>query len=502
MELSVLMPVYNNASYLQEAVDSILSQTFQDFEFIIVDDGSTDGSSEILKDYSKKDKRIKLLRNNLNRGIVYSLNKGLSECTGKFIARMDSDDISLPFRFSKQLEIMRSDENIILLSAATTHIDEKGKEMGIIMGDKPLKSILYANPIRHPTVVMRRDILLKHCKVYKETYKYAEDYYLWLEMSKLGKIYIMSDVVLQYRTSSTATHSLHLRQMLISSIQLKIMAMLYLSIRPTAMDLVKLFFECLACLLPRKNLFWLYKKIVLRKNKMSTPLNESGKSSLSFIDGTQSKYASSWANNPKLLSRLPNFLSTRVLTMMSVIWSISMLLCSYLAGGKDQVVYIVISVFIMCHYITDGLDGAVGRFRKEGYVRWGFFVDHVLDIAFLGCVSISLFMHQQGTLMSILSYTSLFSCQMLFIAHFLSDIVYLSNTSDVKNVPTSYSPALFGIPMYFWETAVSFLFAIFALFDIPRFYVCCGFCVNYALMLLVYIYQKQSLFATLDQETK
>ena len=98
--ISVIMPVYNTAKYLNEAIDSILNQTYKDFEFIIIDDCSTDGSLDIIKTYS--DDRIILIENETNKGYVYGLNYALSFAKGKYIARMDSDDISLPNRFKRQ----------------------------------------------------------------------------------------------------------------------------------------------------------------------------------------------------------------------------------------------------------------------------------------------------------------------------------------------------------------------------------------------------------------
>ena len=109
-KVSVLMPVYNTKEeYLREAIESILNQTFTDFEFIIINDGSTNNAEEVIKSY--KDSRIKYYRQE-NHGLIYTLNYGLSLCNGEYIARMDSDDISLPFRFEKQIEVLDKNPNI------------------------------------------------------------------------------------------------------------------------------------------------------------------------------------------------------------------------------------------------------------------------------------------------------------------------------------------------------------------------------------------------------
>ncbi|SVC41049.1 uncharacterized protein METZ01_LOCUS293903, partial [marine metagenome] len=108
--ITVLMPVYNGAKYLNEAIDSILNQTFQNFEFIIIDDGSTDDSVKIIKSYD--DNRIRLVENRNNLGQSETLNKGLSLTRGKYIARMDQDDISMPERLKKQFEFMENNSDV------------------------------------------------------------------------------------------------------------------------------------------------------------------------------------------------------------------------------------------------------------------------------------------------------------------------------------------------------------------------------------------------------
>src|SRR4051812_38318159 len=113
-QVSVLMPVYNAGRYLAEAVDSVLTQSFRDFEFVIVDDGSTDGSAAMLDDYARQDSRVKLVRRP-NTGIVGALNDGLRECRGEFVARMDADDVSLPERFEKQVAYLREHHEVVAL---------------------------------------------------------------------------------------------------------------------------------------------------------------------------------------------------------------------------------------------------------------------------------------------------------------------------------------------------------------------------------------------------
>ena len=120
--ITVLMSVYNGEEYLRIAIDGILNQTYNDFEFIIINDGSTDQSRNIICSYT--DKRIKLIDNDKNNGLIYSLNKGIENASGKYIARMDADDISLPTRLQKQFDYLESNKHFALVGSSAILIDE------------------------------------------------------------------------------------------------------------------------------------------------------------------------------------------------------------------------------------------------------------------------------------------------------------------------------------------------------------------------------------------
>src|SRR5436305_9543595 len=124
-QVSVLMPVYNAIRYIGVAVDSVLSQTFSDFEFIIVDDGSTDGSAEILREYAGRDPRIRLI-SRPNTGLGFALNEALAVARAPFIARMDADDECLPERFEKQIQYLRNHPECVLLGSRVLWIDSDG----------------------------------------------------------------------------------------------------------------------------------------------------------------------------------------------------------------------------------------------------------------------------------------------------------------------------------------------------------------------------------------
>ena len=185
-KISVIMPVYNASPYLREAIQSILSQTFTDFECIIINDGSTDQSENIILSFS--DNRIRYAKNQSNSGLVFTLNKGIDMATGEWIARMDGDDISLPDRFEKQFHYLNQNPEMEVLATRVKLIDENGFAIGSWKDDEraitPEQIRLYLpknNCIAHPTIMMKTSLLKKYR--YNSRQSQAEDYDLWLRLS-------------------------------------------------------------------------------------------------------------------------------------------------------------------------------------------------------------------------------------------------------------------------------------------------------------------------------
>lgn len=198
-KVSVLMSVYNGERYLRQAVESILAQTFADFEFIIIDDCSNDLSGSIINSYS--DPRIVSVRNEINLGLTGSLNAGLEIVRGEYIARMDCDDVSLPERLGKQVSFMDSHPEVGVCGAWAKDIDEAGR----VIADRPtrigeLADYYYwiPSPVIHPSAMIRA-ALLKRLR-YDHNLRYAQDYDLWLRIVKTGyKLASMPEHLLQYR---------------------------------------------------------------------------------------------------------------------------------------------------------------------------------------------------------------------------------------------------------------------------------------------------------------
>jgi glycosyltransferase involved in cell wall biosynthesis len=196
--VTVLMPMYNAERHLHEAIDSILHQTLTDFEFLIIDDASTDKSIEIINSYT--DSRIRLIRNEKNLGISATLNKGIEIASTELIARMDADDISYPTRLQKQYDFFQSNPDFALLSTSTRVVSPDNKPIRI---DKFDSEYYYYNLnficwMYHSTIMYKRSVVID---VGKYAVPYSEDFDLFWQISRKYKIYNLREVLLDYRES-------------------------------------------------------------------------------------------------------------------------------------------------------------------------------------------------------------------------------------------------------------------------------------------------------------
>jgi glycosyltransferase involved in cell wall biosynthesis len=199
--ISVLMPVWHAVRFLPAAIESILAQTFTDFELIAIDDGTSDGSAEVLAAFAARDSRIRVVRQE-NRGIVASLNRGLELARAPFVARMDHDDVSRPDRFAKQIAYLRQHPEIAAVSGAMDVIDQDGTYLRTdafpTLQAAVESELLYRNCICHPAVMARTEALRK-VGGYRKNAQFAEDYDLWLRLSEAAQIANLPDVLLSYR---------------------------------------------------------------------------------------------------------------------------------------------------------------------------------------------------------------------------------------------------------------------------------------------------------------
>lgn len=205
--ISVVMASHNRIDFIDEAVTSILNQTEPDFEFIIIDDASEDGTYEKLQSYARQDKRIRLFRNEVNQGLVYNLNKGLDLARGRFIARMDDDDIAYPERFEKQSAFLKQHPEITVLGSIVSPIGSDFPYPFQKDTDWRRNAIwLYLGicPVSHPSVMIRRDFLNQHAIRYDPDFASAEDRPFWgAVISAGGRIVVFPEVLLHYRMGHT-----------------------------------------------------------------------------------------------------------------------------------------------------------------------------------------------------------------------------------------------------------------------------------------------------------
>lgn len=198
--VSVVMAVFNGEAYLREAIDSILNQTLNNFEFIIINDCSTDTSGDIIKTYD--DKRIVFLQNNVNIGLAASLNKGIAAASGKYIARMDADDVSLPNRLAKQVDYLDKHENVVVLGTSAEFIDILGEKICTYFPptvDEIMRTVFPGSPFIHPSVIFRKAVFVEAGQ-YPAHMRYGgEDPILFGRMAKYGQIANLSEALIKYR---------------------------------------------------------------------------------------------------------------------------------------------------------------------------------------------------------------------------------------------------------------------------------------------------------------
>jgi len=210
-KVTVLMSVYNGERYLREAITSILQQTWSDFEFLIINDGSTDSSREIIASYL--DPRIRLLDNPTNLGLTKSLNRGLQVARGELIARQDTDDISAPSRLEKQVACFRRQPDLILLGCQANRIDQYGKIIPCSLGLFPLVTLeirwalMFDNPMIHASVMFPRKKILDQFGGYNENYTRSQDYELWSRVANHHIVNNLPDYLVGHRIHGQSLRS-------------------------------------------------------------------------------------------------------------------------------------------------------------------------------------------------------------------------------------------------------------------------------------------------------
>ena len=214
-DISVIMPVYNVDKYIVTAIQSILCQTFENFGLIIIDDASQDRTNDLIKQFH--DSRIINFQNGINMGIANTLNKGINIARGKFIARMDGDDISKPNRLEKQLDFIKSNPNLIICG---THMDLINKDGNFIkmqkkqIGTENVRLALFFGhtSMAHPSIIIKKEMLNAFCLRYDSAFYYAEDYDLYCRATQYSLMNNLDESLIQYRIHDESVSKKHFFQ--------------------------------------------------------------------------------------------------------------------------------------------------------------------------------------------------------------------------------------------------------------------------------------------------
>jgi glycosyltransferase involved in cell wall biosynthesis len=211
------MPVYNGDKYLAIAIESILNQSYKNFEFIIINDGSTDSSEKIILSYN--DNRILYIKNETNLGLIKSLNKGIELAKGNYIARMDADDISLPNRLMHQHEFMENNSAVGVCGCNYFQFSGSHKkyQKAFILHDEIFANMLFNSSVIHPSLFIRRNILNNFNQVFDNKFKHAEDYELWSRLIFISKFSSVNSTDFMYRLHKNQVTKVHSSEQIINA---------------------------------------------------------------------------------------------------------------------------------------------------------------------------------------------------------------------------------------------------------------------------------------------
>lgn len=264
--VSVVMPVYNAGEFLREAIKSILSQTYRNFEFIIVEDASRDSSWKTIQEFSQKHKQIKTYRNYRNLGVSETVKKAISLAKGEFLCRMDADDVALPQRIEKQVNYLLNNSKAVAVGGQCLLIDKNGN----ILGEKTFptsfsdiyKYIYKFIPVQQPTLIIAKNRLSKHFEYYRDGMDTAEEVELLFKLFQYGKVENLPDTVLMYRLHDKNTSLLNIRKTFLLTLLARIRGVFLYGYKPTLSGIaITLLQTCVALLLPGKLSLFLYKKL-------------------------------------------------------------------------------------------------------------------------------------------------------------------------------------------------------------------------------------------------
>lgn len=264
-KISVVMPVYNSERYIKTSIESILTQTFKNFEFIIIDDGSNDDSFKVIDSYRQKDKRIILMRNNQNIGTSKTLNRGLFIAQGKYIIRMDADDWSYPNRFQKQFDFMeKSPETGVsggTIEICDKNLNIKNKRRYPLSDIGARKIIFQYSPFAHPATIWNAK-LMKKIHGYNPNIPLSQDYELYFRIGKISKFANIKDTILKLRTHDDSSSIIKGKFQEQYAIYTRIKAFLEFGYTMSFFEKLYTFLQMLSIvIIPPKIKFWIFNQL-------------------------------------------------------------------------------------------------------------------------------------------------------------------------------------------------------------------------------------------------
>ena len=265
--VSVIMPVHNSGKYLSPALNSVLNQTYKNFEFIIVDDASTDNSQTILKDYAKKyPKKIKLLKNTVNMGVSYSSNKAISKSKGNYIARMDGDDLMFPERLELQVKFLEKNKGNVLVGGQVVEISESGEFLGErkypLTNEEIYKKMPIFMSVLQGATMINKNLLPKDFVWYRNDLRVAEDMDLFFRLFKYGKFANLHSFILSYRRHPFSISRKWPKETFALTNKCRVNAILSYDYKPTAFAILMIALQTIAvALLPEKFVVLMYVKL-------------------------------------------------------------------------------------------------------------------------------------------------------------------------------------------------------------------------------------------------
>lgn len=262
-QLSVILPVYNAGNYLSACLDSIVSQTYSNFEVIAIDDGSTDNSVELLREFAHTYPNIKIARNKENRGIGYTVNKALSKAKGQFIARMDADDAMLPERLEKQIKYLQQNPETVLVGGQCLVIDEDGNTTGTKQNPQAhsdiYKKMFTTMSVQNPTVMINTALVPKKALVHDNSLHPVDDLDLLFRLFNYGKFSNLPDAVLKYRVYRNSSTMKDPKRSFLLTLKVRWQAIVKYGYRPNLLSILTCFAQTLTVLLlPNTAVYTLY----------------------------------------------------------------------------------------------------------------------------------------------------------------------------------------------------------------------------------------------------